>query len=73
MGVASRRKLGCMSLSRELRVGRPHEEKCRRGMGCSVEDSVWGRATRGSSAGLDGVRICRSAAGRHRGKKVRKR
>ena len=43
MGVGSKRKLGCMSLSRELRVGRRHLQSADGGMGRPVEDSIWGR------------------------------
>lgn len=63
MGVGSKRKLGCMSLSRELRVGRPHEQSADRGWDAPWRTASGGEMTesgKGEHSGQQGQGLCRS-------------
>lgn len=62
MGVGSKRKLGCMSLSRELRVTSTRT-KCRQD-GCLQEEAVPGgemtESGKGEHSGQQGQGLCSS-------------
>lgn len=69
MGVGSKRKLGWMSLSRELRVGRPHGQSADRGWDAPWRTASGGEMTesgegeQGGQQGQGSVQVWTESAG----------